>query len=873
MSNLDLFGSPSQPKPAQNEPNVSKTSEKKNVEPTDEQIKADNEQKSRKKPRSKKQQPQFGDDKTGFDSELGISNRIKELESQRIKELESQKSKPSEQGEEKNKQDNDELIVQTGIASEENHAVENKSKNKQDKRDFSIVDSSIVDDTENVISVDSAFEKENQLVNSDEKESNFTDENEVAHSNESTVSAEQVEELTATEPENASDDASPNEQADEEKKPKIAGEIQEEQATADEIASQVMESLMEDLAEMKTSINENPHSAGETASFQNENPKPEKPSTSEHENVPDDENLVITEDSEPKPKSEPIPVYISKEIRKRRGEQVDESDNQMPLADFDPLAVYKGMVRRFFIINRHTIGLFAGGLIAFRRALPKSRTRGLRFIFTRISAAIIRPFVMKDLRDKPFPVQLRRRLELMGPTYIKLGQILALREDILPDVVTDELKNLLDRLPPIDFSEIMEIIQKDLNRPVGECFKEINKKPIGTASIAQTHLALTVNDERVVLKVVKPGIRDSILTDIRLLKLISGFLQWAIPQYQPKQLIDEFCAYTEKEVDLTNEADHAEIFAANFKDYKLVKFPKIYREYSGEDVLCMEFLDGFKPGAPQTEALSLEEREQLVDIGAASIIQMLYKDGFFHADLHPGNLMILPGPKLGFIDLGMVGRFEDKTRRRMLYYFHALVSGDIDGATKYLLSLARVGQGGDPQGFRRAVADTLRRYYMHAQSGDFSLGQLILKSLSIGGKYRVFFPVEMTLMVKALVTFEGVGFLLLDKLDVPKLSEKYVSKIFKDQFNPKTIAKELMRGAPELVDMLVQLPKLSADGLKFLEESLNDRSPSNPLEGIKSAIIAGACLVGGVLALIQGAHWGVYSMLFGLAVLFSLFGK
>ena len=615
-----------------------------------------------------------------------------------------------------------------------------------------------------------------------------------------------------------------------------------------------------------------------------EEPKSEKTEDSKELKSKDKEvkkDKALNDSTQPKStadevKSEPIPVYISKEIRKRKGEYVEPEkslEDQMPLPNFDPLAIYKGMIRRFFTINRHTIGLFAGGLVAFRKALPKSRTRGLRFAFTRSAAAIVRLFVAKDLRDKPFAVQLRRRLELMGPTYIKLGQILALREDILPKAVTEELNNLLDRLPEIEFLDIKNIIEADLGRPLDSAFKEIKRRPIGTASIAQTHLATTIEGQRVVLKVVKPGIRDSILTDIRLLKLISGFLQWSIPQYQPKQLIDEFCAYTEKEVDLVNEADHAEIFAANFIDMPQVKFPKIYREYSGEDVLCMEFMDGFKPGAPPTNDLTLEEREALVDSGAAAIIQMLYKDGFFHADLHPGNLMILEGPQLGFIDLGMVGRFEDKTRRRMLYYFHALVSGDIEGATKYLLAMARIGKGGDPMGFRRAVSDLLRRYYMHSQQGEFSLGQLILSSLSIGGKYRVFFPVEMTLMVKALVTFEGVGFLLVPKLDIPGLSKKYVGKIFRDQFNPAAITKELMRGAPELVDMLVQLPKLSADGLKFLEETLNDRSPSNPLEGIKGAIIAGACLLAGVLALSQGVHWGVYSSLFGLSAFFALFGK
>lgn len=567
-----------------------------------------------------------------------------------------------------------------------------------------------------------------------------------------------------------------------------------------------------------------------------------------------------------------IPLYISRNIREREGLDNDEQE-QMPIIDFDPLAPYKGMVRRFFLVLRHVIGLFAGGLIAFRKALPRHRTRGLRFGITRISAAVVKPFVAKELRNLPFPVQLRKRLELMGPTYIKLGQILALREDILPRVVTKELTNLLDRLPEIPFHEIRDIIESSLDRDLETCFSEVNRKPIGSASIAQTHLARTVEGDQVVLKVVKPGIRDSILTDIRLLKILGKFLQKTLSQYQPEVLINEFCDYTEREVDLRNEADHAELFAANFKDVKDVVFPAIYREYSSEDVLCMEFLNGVKPGEELREQLVLEEREYLVEKGAESIIKMLYEDGFFHADLHAGNLMILPGPKLGFIDLGMVGRFEDKTRRRMLYYFHALVNGDVDGATKYLIAMAKVGEKGDPQGFRRAVADLLGRYYQHAQQGDFSMGQLILQSMAIGGQFRVFFPVEMTLMTKALVTFEGVGLMMVPKIDVPSVSKKYVGAIFKRQFDPRSLGKELLRGAPELVDMLVQLPKLTADGLKFLEESINDRSPNNPLDGLRSGLLASACIIGGVIGLVQQSHWAIYTVMFTLALLFTIFGK
>jgi|GEM_PF-397587 len=571
-------------------------------------------------------------------------------------------------------------------------------------------------------------------------------------------------------------------------------------------------------------------------------------------------------------KADEIPLYISRNIREREGLDQDEQE-QMPIIDFDPLAPYKGMVRRFFLVLRHVIGLFAGGLVAFRKALPRHRTRGLRFGITRISAAVVKPFVTNELRSLPFPVQLRKRLELMGPTYIKLGQILALREDILPRVVTKELKNLLDRLPEIPFHEIREIIESSLERNLETCFSEVNRKPIGSASIAQTHLARTVEGDQVVLKVVKPGIRDSILTDIRLLKILGKFLQKTISQYQPEVLINEFCDYTEKEVDLRNEADHAELFAANFKDVNDVVFPAIYREYSSEDVLCMEFFNGVKPGEELQEQLTLEEREHLVEKGAESIIKMLYEDGFFHADLHAGNLMVLPGPQLGFIDLGMVGRFEDKTRRRMLYYFHALVNGDVEGATKYLIAMAKVGDGGDPQGFRRAVADLLRRYYQHAQQGDFSMGQLILQSMAIGGQFRVFFPVEMTLMTKALVTFEGVGLMMVPKIDVPTVSQKYVGAIFKRQFNPGSLGKELIRGGPELIDMLVQLPKLTADGLKFLEESINDRSPSNPLEGLRSGLLASACIIGGVIGLVQQSHWAIYTVMFTLALLFTIFGK
>lgn len=542
---------------------------------------------------------------------------------------------------------------------------------------------------------------------------------------------------------------------------------------------------------------------------------------------------------------------------------------------FDPLRPYRGVVRRFFVVYRHVLGLLAGGSVAYVRALPRERRHGLKSWFPRLTASLVWPFLDRGIRRLTFAQQLRRRLEILGPTYIKLGQIMAIREDLLPRSITSELANLFDRLPAIPFVQVREIIEESLGRPLEELYRAVDEKPLGSASIAQAHRAETLEGEVVVVKVIKPGVAEMIESDLTLLGMVGGFLQWVLPRYQPRQIIAEFSAYTRKEVDYTFEADNAETFAANFRDLEDVAFPRIHRALSSRNVLTMEFMNGLKPGSEAAAALSQAERERVIDLGAASIIRMLYRDGFFHADLHAGNLMIFPGKrvKMGFIDLGMVGRFEERTRRQMLYYFHALVSGDVDGATRYLADMATVGKGGDPQGFRRAVTDLSRRFVTHASRGEISIAQLILESVGLGGRYRVFFPVEMTLMVKALVTFEGVGRTLDPELDVAAVSQKHVSKIFQQQFDPRLLLRQILRGSPELVDMAIRLPQLLSAGFRFADQHLNNRTPANPLQGIKGSILAAACIVGGVLSVIQHASPWFSGVMFLLAVLLAAFGR
>jgi len=537
------------------------------------------------------------------------------------------------------------------------------------------------------------------------------------------------------------------------------------------------------------------------------------------------------------------------------------------------------LTRRFFSVYRHALGLIYGSAVAVVRDREQfAFVKGFPLFLIRIAAFFVRPLVRSDLRKLPLEVQLRRRLELLGPTYIKLGQVLALREDLLPRFVTQELKNLLDRLPVMPFPHFLERVARGLGRPVEDCFSWIDPIPLGSASIGQIHRARTVAGEDVILKVVKPHIYVVLKRDARLLGVAGRLLNVFFARYQPKRILDEFTEYTLREVDLRREADNAEQFSLNFADEPDIRFPKIYREYSSRMVMTMELFKGLRPDSPALHELPIEVRERVVDLGAKAIIRMLYQDGFFHADLHPGNLFVIDTepdsagrirPKAAFIDLGMVGYFDGELRRTLMYYYFSLVTGDAEGAARYLTSIATTGPKSDPQGFKRAVAEQCRRFNRAATYGDVSLAQLIMESVSLGGTYRMYFPVELVLMTKALVTFEGVGQALLPGFDVAKVSQKHVSRLFRHQFNPMAVLKESLKGAPELVDLIIRSPALAAEGLRFVEQKM--RAPSsNPFAPLRTALLSGSSLIAGTIAAAVGGPWFLWTPLFILALLLGL---
>ncbi|MEN9447246.1 MAG: hypothetical protein RJA25_536 [Bacteroidota bacterium] len=520
---------------------------------------------------------------------------------------------------------------------------------------------------------------------------------------------------------------------------------------------------------------------------------------------------------------------------------------------------------RFLITTRHLSGLMLGGGFAYlrHRRATKAKFSITQDIILRLILWLHWPLLKKKLIKQPFSVQLRRRLEMLGATYIKLGQIMSLREDMLPKDITDELKKLLDALPAIGYDRFAELVEIQIGQPLHKVFTEVKQNPLGSASIAQTHRATLRTGEEVVLKLIKPGTRELIQTDSKIIKVMGAFLELFIPQLQPKNMFTEFCDYTNKEVDFRLEADNAEEFTANFLKHPEIHFPKIYREYSTSDLICMQFIRGIKPDKRAYDRYNETDREKIVDYGAYAIIQMLYQDGFFHADLHPGNLMIMDGPngpQVGFIDLGMVGRFEDGTRKTMLYYFNSLVMGDPQGAARYLTLLAKKNKDTDVEGFRKAFIAIGNKWLKSPNFKEFSLAKLILESVALGAKYRMYYPLELVLMVKAIITYEGVGNVIMPGFDIQKISKKHIRKMMLNEVNPLDLFKTQLQNAPEFMDIISRSPLVLSEAFKRFENGLVEKK--KPIGyGIQNTILGGCCIVGGSILAAAGLEWYAFTPL------------
>ncbi|MFW5799206.1 MAG: ABC1 kinase family protein [Spirochaetota bacterium] len=425
----------------------------------------------------------------------------------------------------------------------------------------------------------------------------------------------------------------------------------------------------------------------------------------------------------------------------------------------------------------------------------------------------------RDVKKVDYPVIFREALERLGPTFIKLGQVLSLRKDFVPEELCKELEKLQDEVPPISFKEVVRVVELEFREPLYKVFPEFERECMASASLSQTHIAYDENNNKYAVKIQRPSIRRIVLNDINILKTLAGILEKLIPPlrlYQLKMFVGEFESYTLRELDFLVEGFHADKFSSNFENVPEVNFPKIYWDKTTTKVLTMEFIDGIKP----KDRKSLEEfgidRYRMAEIAANAVLKMLFIDGFFHGDPHPGNILITRDHRIYFIDLGMIGTFSEVTKNYMFLYYYYMSLEDYDNAVKNFIHLLRITPESDLEGFKKEMIALISKF-SNSRLEDVSLAYIILDTLQIGVNYKVYFPGDTFLMSKCLVTIESIGTMLIPDLQLNKLTEPYSQKIFIEKFGFDSIVQGFARSAPDIIEFLRNLPQFTINTFKRLE--------------------------------------------------------
>jgi ubiquinone biosynthesis protein len=432
----------------------------------------------------------------------------------------------------------------------------------------------------------------------------------------------------------------------------------------------------------------------------------------------------------------------------------------------------------------------------------------------------------------------RARLVLqdLGPSFIKLGQIASTRADVLPPELILELKKLQDDVPPVPFEAIKEVVESSLGAPIGELYLRFDEKPLATASIGQVHRAVVATPEGekdVVVKVQRPGVAPTVARDLELLHMMAAAIERAIPDskiYSPVGLVQQFDRSITTELDFTTEADNAERFADNFAGHERVRFPKVYRSVSSKHVLTLEFFDGKKLDRAVADGAS---GKSIAKAATAIIVKMIFEDGFFHADPHPGNVIILPPydvPVVGMIDLGMVGRLSPELRDRTVDLMVAMVRKDMIGVADALYAIGRPTKKIDMREYRAEVS-MLAEKYLGKPLAQIELSAMIRDLVQGAIKYGLEVPTDFMLVGKALMTVEGIGKQIDPELDVFGESAPYFFELVRKRYSPQRLGNELWRGVEQLsragYDMPMQLREVLED-LRLGRTVLRTEDPGLP---------------------------------------------
>ncbi len=420
----------------------------------------------------------------------------------------------------------------------------------------------------------------------------------------------------------------------------------------------------------------------------------------------------------------------------------------------------------------------------------------------------------------PVEVRFRMALERLGPTFMKMGQVLSVRPDLVPPKLAEELKKLQERAPEIPFEVVKKTVEEELGKPLSELFERFEERPVGSASLAQVHRAVVRPTGMVVaVKVQRPGVREVIEKDLDVLRFLAAALERTSERargFRPRKTVEEFARWTLRELDFTLEGKNADRFRANFRNWKGVRVPWVCWKHTTPRVLTLEFIEGVRLNDLKGIARLGVAPAQVVSLGVRMVLKQILEDGFFHGDPHPGNLLVCDGGTIALLDLGMVGSIGEREKRWMISYWLKVFTGDTEGAFDRLLENVELGPGADIEAFRREYLEVVASW--QASTGRAAnMARTFHRLTTHGSKYGVFFPPDQILMAKAMMTIEGVALELDPGLNITREARPFVEKLVRKQVDPLRTLRSLAARLPELMDVLESYPEMQLRMMRRIE--------------------------------------------------------
>lgn len=412
--------------------------------------------------------------------------------------------------------------------------------------------------------------------------------------------------------------------------------------------------------------------------------------------------------------------------------------------------------------------------------------------------------------------RLRMALEELGPTFIKMGQILSTRPDLIPIPYAEELAKLQSQVPAVPFEDVSPMVESQLRRPLSEVFEYFNPVPLAAASIGQVHRARLPGGNEVVVKIQRPGIRDKIEVDLEILHDLAQLMERYLEGWdarRPTTIVGDLAASLERELDFTIEAAHQERFAQQFADDKTIYVPKVYREATTSHVLTMEFVEGIRPSnlaRLRAEGYNLPE---IAHRGAVLIMKQIFVHGFFHADPHPGNIFVFPQHVLCYLDFGMAGRIDRRSRETFADLIMTLVARDETRAADALLRLTRWEVEPDRCRMERDIAEFLDQHFYRPLK-EVEFGRMLQQLAELIWKYELELPPDLFLMFKALGTWESLARALDPDFDIAEQAKPFLRKILAGRWKPARMAKQFRSVGWQLYYILQDLPNDIRDILR-----------------------------------------------------------